>query len=118
MPLSVMLLTVTGEPQAAEPSQAENGHAQPQALSPAAKPDPLVSLKELVRLLTALSVSEIQGPPVTASNVHSRLAGLGCAGDLERGRGKARPHGILLSFIGTLKIFMCALHHMCDIADS
>lgn len=40
-----------GEQQAGEASAGENGHAKPQAPSLAARPDPLVSLKELVRSL-------------------------------------------------------------------
>ena len=38
-----------GEQQAGELRKAENGHARPEAPSLAARPDPLVSLKELVR---------------------------------------------------------------------
>ena len=117
MLLYVMLVGVTGEPQAAEPSQAENGHAQPQALPPAAKPDPLVSLKELVSLLTA--VSQLKRAPYDSFNCTFEVGRSWLC--RQSGEGQRKHKGALHPADHSLEpqdVSLCAFHRLCRTADS
>ena len=119
MLLYVMLVCVTGEPQAAEPSQAENGHAQPQALPPAAKPDPLVSLKELVNLLTALSIFQIERAFYDSLNCTFEVGRSWLcrqSGEEQRKhKGAWHPADHLLE---PQDVSLCVFHRLCRTADS